>query len=94
MQNSPHIVLFVLLVTELSSLGWKTAKFILFWVEFCEFHLIPTFSPPLVTNNFYCVEIHGYRLKIDLTETINTSLYVIIGMNENTTGVIISHVLE
>ena len=94
MQNSPRIFLFILLIMELSSLGQKTVKFILFWVEFCEFRLIPAFSPPLVTNNFYCVEICGFHLKIDLKETINTSWYVIIGMNENTTGVIISYVLK
>ena len=66
MQNSPGIFLFVILIMELSSLGQKTVKFTIFWVEFCEFHLILAFSPPLVMNNFYCVEIHSFHLKIDL----------------------------
>ena len=51
---------------ELLSLGQKTVKFMFFWVEFCEFHLILAFSPPLVMNNHYCVEIHGFCLKMDL----------------------------
>ena len=67
-QSSPCIFLFVPLIMELSSLGQKTVKFALFCVEFCEFCLIPAFSPPLVMNKFYCVEIHDSWLKIDLKE--------------------------
>ena len=78
MRNSPDIFLFVPFIADLSSLGQKTVKVASFWVEFCKFRLILAFPPSLVTNNFYCVEIHGFCLKIDLKRTISTSLYVIL----------------
>ena len=66
MWNSPDIFLFIPLVADLSSLGQKTVKFASFWVEFCEFRLVLAFPPSLVTNNFYCVEIHGFHIQVFL----------------------------
>ena len=83
-RSSPCIFLFIPPVMELLSLGQKTVKFAPFCMEFHEFHSIPAFTSPLVTNSFYCVEICDFWLKIDPKGTINTNLYFTI--NEKIQG--------